>query len=59
MPTGLYRFKDAKMSTRKGNFVTLEEVLGLAKERVTTLMQERAAKAAADGGVRPSSCSDR
>jgi arginyl-tRNA synthetase len=41
VPFGLYRFKDAKMSTRKGNFVTLEEVLALAKERVTTLMQER------------------
>ncbi len=41
VPTGLYRFKDAKMSTRKGNFVTLEEVLELAKERVSTLMQER------------------
>jgi arginyl-tRNA synthetase len=51
VPTGLYRFKDAKMSTRKGNFVTLEEVLGLAKERVTTLMNERAAKAVADGAV--------
>ena len=41
VPTGLYRFKDAKMSTRKGNFVTLEEVLNLAKDRVTTLMSER------------------
>jgi arginyl-tRNA synthetase len=39
--TGLYRFKDAKMSTRKGNFVTLEEVIDLAKERVTELMKER------------------
>ena len=39
--SGLYRFKDAKMSTRKGNFVTLEEVLTLAKDRVTTLMAER------------------
>lgn len=43
VPTGLYRFKDAKMSTRKGNFVTLEDVLELAKERVETLMKERAA----------------
>lgn len=42
VPFGLYRFKDAKMSTRKGNFVTLEEVLELAKERVATLMSERA-----------------
>jgi arginyl-tRNA synthetase len=49
VPTGLYRFKDAKMSTRKGNFVTLEEVLDLARERVKTLMEERAAKAEADG----------
>src|SRR5215211_6580053 len=40
VPTGLYRFKDAKMSTRKGNFVTLEEVLDLARERVSTLMSE-------------------
>lgn len=42
VPTGLYRFKDAKMSTRKGNFVTLEEVLELSKDRVRTLMAERA-----------------
>src|SRR5262249_29078413 len=42
VPSGLYRFKDAKMSTRKGNFVTLEEVIELAKERVTTLMTDRA-----------------
>ncbi|MGK5083328.1 arginine--tRNA ligase [Bdellovibrionota bacterium FG-1] len=42
VPTGLYRFKDAKMSTRKGNFVTLEEVLELAKQRVAQLIQERA-----------------
>jgi arginyl-tRNA synthetase len=42
VPTGLYRFKDAKMSTRKGNFVTLEEVIELAKERVRELMHERA-----------------
>ncbi len=49
VPTGLYRFKDAKMSTRKGNFVTLEDVLELAQERVTQLMTDRAAKAAAEG----------
>jgi arginyl-tRNA synthetase len=42
VPTGLYRFKDAKMSTRKGNFVTLEEVLELAKERVANLIAARA-----------------
>ena len=41
IPTGLYRFKDAKMSTRKGNFVTLEEVLEQAKDRVKALVQER------------------
>lgn len=41
IPFGLYRFKDAKMSTRKGNFVTLEEVLALAKERVAQLMKQR------------------
>jgi arginyl-tRNA synthetase len=44
-PTGLYRFKDAKMSTRKGNFVTLEEVLELAKDRVKSLMLERIKRA--------------
>jgi arginyl-tRNA synthetase len=42
---GLYRFKDAKMSTRKGNFVTLDEVLTLTKERVRELMYERYEKA--------------
>ena len=42
--TGLYRFKDTKMSTRKGNFVTLEEVLSLAKERAQKLMVERNAQ---------------
>ena len=42
VPFGLYRFKDAKMSTRKGNFITLDEVLAQAKDRVKTLMQERA-----------------
>jgi arginyl-tRNA synthetase len=41
IPTGLYRFKDAKMSTRKGNFVTLEDALKLATERVTELVQKR------------------
>lgn len=39
--TGLYRFKDAKMSTRKGNFVTLNNVLNEAKDRVKDLMTER------------------
>ena len=41
VPTGLYRFKDAKMSTRKGNFVTLEEVLELAKDRVREILKGR------------------
>jgi arginyl-tRNA synthetase len=44
VPFGLYRFKDAKMSTRKGNFVTLDEVLELAKTRVIELMKDRQAK---------------
>ena len=43
VPTGLYRFKDAKMSTRKGNFVTLEEVLTLARDKVSELMAKRLA----------------
>jgi arginyl-tRNA synthetase len=41
IPFGLYRFRDAKMSTRKGNFVTLEEVLELAKIRVGELIRLR------------------
>lgn len=41
IPTGLYRFKGGKMSTRKGNFYTLDNVLTLAKEHVATLMKER------------------
>ncbi len=41
VPTGLYRFKDSKMSTRKGNFVTLSDVWDMAKERVAHLMKER------------------
>lgn len=40
---GLYRLKDAKMSTRKGNFVTLEEILEQSKKRVRDLMVARAA----------------
>ena len=42
LPTGLYRFKDAKMSTRKGNFITLEEVNDLCIEKTFKLMRERA-----------------
>lgn len=41
IPTGLYRFKDSKMSTRKGNFVTLDDVWTLAKERVDQLLKSR------------------
>jgi len=41
VPTGLYRFKDSKMSTRKGNFVTLEEVLEQAKDRVREILKSR------------------
>ena len=41
VPTGLYRFKDAKMSTRKGNFVTLEDVLSLATARVKEVVEAR------------------
>ncbi len=41
IPTGIYRFKDAKMSTRKGNFVTLEEVLTLTQSKVRELMENR------------------
>jgi arginyl-tRNA synthetase len=39
--TGLYRFKDAKMSTRKGNFVTLEEVNEICIAKALNLMAER------------------
>ena len=45
LPTGLYRFKDAKMSTRKGNFITLEEVNDLCMEKTLKLMRERSAAA--------------
>lgn len=41
LPTGLYRFKDSKMSTRKGNFVTLDEVNEMCFEKALKLMQER------------------
>jgi arginyl-tRNA synthetase len=39
--TGLYRFKDAKMSTRKGNFITLEEVNDLCFNKSLELMNAR------------------
>lgn len=41
VPFGLYRFKDAKMSTRDGNFIRLEEILDLTKAHVDALMQSR------------------
>ncbi|MBN21068.1 MAG: arginine--tRNA ligase [Bdellovibrionaceae bacterium] len=41
IPTGLYRFNDSKMSTRKGNVASLESILDLAKKRVLELMTER------------------
>ena len=33
LPTGLYRFEDTKMSTRQGNFVTLEEVIKITEQK--------------------------
>jgi len=38
---GLYRFKDAKMSTRKGNTIWLEEVLREAEKRALDLSSEK------------------
>lgn len=38
---GLYRFRDAKMSTRKGNFLTLEEVFDQVKEQVSQVLEKR------------------
>lgn len=46
---GLYRFKDAKMSTRKGNYVTMESVLDQAVERVRQIMDEKAIQTTAAG----------
>jgi arginyl-tRNA synthetase len=45
---GLYRFKGGKMSTRKGNFVTLNELIDLAEEKVRERIQERDADLPAD-----------
>lgn len=42
VPNGLYRFKDSKMSTRKGNVFSLEETIEIAKERVKEVMTSRA-----------------
>jgi arginyl-tRNA synthetase len=38
---GLYRFKDAKMSTRKGNTIWLEDVLKEAEKRALSLSSEK------------------
>jgi arginyl-tRNA synthetase len=38
---GLYRFKDQKMSTRKGNTIWLEDVLKEAKKRALSLSSEK------------------
>lgn len=41
LATGLYRFKGAKMSTRKGNFITLTSVLDAARHEVRELLKAR------------------
>ncbi len=41
VPFGLYRFKDGKMSTRKGKVIFLEEVLDEAVSRVQAIMAEK------------------
>ena len=38
---GLYRFKDGKMSTRKGKVILLEEVLDEAVNRIREIMNEK------------------
>ncbi len=38
---GLYRFKDGKMSTRKGKVILLEEVLDEAVKRIKDIMNEK------------------
>ncbi len=38
---GLYRFKDGKMSTRKGRVILLEEVLDEAVNRIKEIMNEK------------------
>jgi arginyl-tRNA synthetase len=37
---GLYRFKEGKMSTRKGNVIWLDEVLGKAKEKALSFTKD-------------------
>lgn len=39
---GLYRFKEGKMSTRKGNVIWLEDVLEESKKRAAALSDDRA-----------------
>jgi len=41
IPFGLYRFKDGKMSTRKGKVVFLEDVLNEAVSRVMAIMEAK------------------
>ncbi len=48
--TGLYRFKDAKMSTRKGNFITLEEVNEMCVRKSLDLMKSRTESAESQTG---------
>lgn len=43
---GLYRFKDKKMATRKGDVIWLEDVIAQAKERALALSNGNAAVAA-------------
>lgn len=38
---GLYRFKDGKMSTRKGNVIWLQEVLNKAEEKALTFSKDK------------------
>ena len=38
---GMYRFKDGKLSTRKGNAIFLEEVLARATELVAEIIQQK------------------
>jgi arginyl-tRNA synthetase len=51
LATGLYRFKDSKMSTRKGNFVTLDEVNEMCVEKALKLMRDRYSDATATEGA--------
>ncbi|MCC6277394.1 MAG: arginine--tRNA ligase [Oligoflexia bacterium] len=41
VPFGLYRFKEGKMSTRRGNVIFLEDVLDRAIELVEKIIQEK------------------